>query len=184
TSSAPAPTKRAGSGAGSTPVRACSCLPPRTPARTRAGCSPLSTTRAATPASSSCSTPPTSRARPSPPCTCPGGCRSASTARGCPQARSYGSSAPPRDERRLDVVGVGKHEHRPVGGADDRRVRPAGTVEVPLPHLQLGPARDAERQVVEPGAELVERRAVAPDRLPDAHLDIEAVVPHVAQTEL
>src|SRR5262249_26293277 len=124
------------------------------------------------------------RARLPPPCPCPGGSLSAPGPGGGRRARSNGSGAPPSDELELDVVGVAEHEHRTVRRVDDRRVRHAVTVEGRLPHLQLGPARDAERPVVEPGAGLVERRAVAPDRLPAPHPNIEAVVPHAAPTEL
>src|SRR5918994_3681384 len=88
----PARARRAASVVAPTPAKACSWPRPTTPAKTKVGCSPSSTTRGVTRAISSCSTPRTSRARRWRPCGSRSGCRSDSTARGCRKALRNQSS--------------------------------------------------------------------------------------------
>src|SRR2546430_12851840 len=87
---------------------------------TRGGCSRSSTTKAATPAISSCSTPPTSRDHRPPPCISRSGCRSGSTAGGCRKERRSGSR--PWFGHELDALLVAGLHVRPHGDVADAPV--------------------------------------------------------------
>lgn len=60
------------------------------------------------------------------------------------------------EELQSDVVGVAEREPRTVGRIDDSTVRDAERVQLRLPLLELCPIGATERDVVQPGTQLVE----------------------------